>query len=130
MSWEPSKFLTASTFGGPDTVYGYVYRGLGLYICMKGSPKGRRPPTWMLTHLGTGHRICMIDGTVANAFPIATEIADCGDWEFDGLKGWVNRDPELPTKFRAIIDAHSKQCRTGSGGGNEEQAVAIAMARA
>ena len=55
--WRPANFLVASP-GGAEMAHGYTYRGLGLHIVIYGSPKGRRPPTWNLMHLGTGHSVC------------------------------------------------------------------------
>lgn len=131
--WQPNKFLIADSWS-PDRhheVYGYTYRGLGIHMILDGSPKGRRPPTWGLKHLGSGHGVCWIKGKVSVAFVIAGEIADCGDWQaFDGLTGWANTDPELPAKLKAIMNRYPKA--TGRGGGNhdDEAARAIAIARA
>lgn len=132
MIWAPSKFLVSAPWRESMTreVEGYVYRGLGLTIAIKGSPKGRRPPRWTLTHLGSGHAVCNLTGHVKDAFPIATEIAECGDWSFDGLYGWKNIDPELADKFRAIQAKHAKQVHRGQGGCDEASAVAVATARA
>lgn len=130
--WKPEHFQTASA-GGAYVRYGYVYRGLGLYRMFQGSPKGRRPPTWCLVHLGSGHAVVNIVGHVADAFPVAGEIAECGDWTFDSLDGWKNRDLELPVKVRAIIARHPKKRfqRTGElGQQNEAVAAEIARARA
>lgn len=129
MAWQPATFLIAD-FDGPSSRAGYVYRGLALHIVVKGSPKGRRPPTWALTHLGSGHRIGLIDGRVGDAFPIATDIAECGDWTFDGLNGWKNLEPELPQKLVNIAEGHKKRCRlTAGAGGSAEIARSIAMSR-
>lgn len=128
--WKPEEFLTASPWG-PSPTSGYVYKGLGLAVAIEGSPKGRRPTTWTLTHLGTGHAVCRIDGDVKTAFPIATEIAECGEWDFDSLSGWRDRDPEIPKKVAAIMERHGKRCNRSNGGfQSEETARAIAMARA
>lgn len=99
MSWQPEDFLIA-TAGEPFPVVGYVYRGLGLH---KPSPRRKN---WSLTHLGTGHQIATITGKVADVFPVASEIAECGDWDFDGLKGYVNRDPEIGKRLHEIIARH------------------------
>lgn len=129
MTWAPSTFLIAHA-AGPFDVTGYVYRGLGLHMAVKASPKGRRPPKWALTHLGSGHRLVFITGAVADAFPVATEIAECGDWSFDGLYGWKNMDPELPAKFRAIVAKHPNATeREGARNANEEAARKVVEAR-
>lgn len=127
--WDADKFFVASLFEGPHKEAGYVYRGLGLRMVMRGSPKGRRPPLWALTHLGTGHRICTIRGLAAAAFPIATEIAECGEWGFDGLKGYINMDPELVIKCKAVIDHYPKIVNYGGGGSSDDAARAVLYAR-
>lgn len=116
--WEPATFLVA--WGPEDTcpVAGYVYRGLGLYRAIAPSPKGRRPATWCLVHLNSGHAACWLRGDVATVFPIAAEIAEASDWDFDGLRGWLNRDPELREKVSEIAKRHPRivDMRTGTPG--------------
>jgi hypothetical protein len=73
--WRASSFPIARG-GGVVVTSGYVYRSLGLHML-----SSARPPRWSLARLGSGHRL--ISGVVADAFPIATEIAECGDWDFD-----------------------------------------------
>lgn len=130
MTWGPSEFLTAMATG-VETRPGYVYRGLGLYLSQPGSPKGRRKPLWCLVHLGSGHAVFYIKGKVADAFPVATEVAECSDWAaFDGLAGWKNTDPELEEKVRAIYWKHVKRVAVGKGGGgNQERAREVATRR-
>lgn len=110
--WQPDTFLLAVD-QPPHTkrVEGYVYRGLGIHQSSGGSPKGRRKPEWVVTHLGSGCSIASIAGDVATAFPVATKIAECGDWDFIGIDGWRNRDPEIGSKVRAILDAHKNARR-------------------
>ncbi len=127
--WKPATFLKAFP-EEPIEAVGLVYRGLGLDMTMKGSPKGRRSPTWSLTHLGTGHRVCLIFGQDADVLPIATEIAECGDWIFHDLDGWQNLDPELMDKFQAIIAKHGKKCSKTGGPSDREIARQIATRRA
>lgn len=128
MSWEPAEFLIA-TIGGPVGVSGYVYRSLGLHMTARGSPKGRRRQKWALTHLGSGHRLCFISGKAEVAFPIASEIAECGDWDWDGFRGYLNRDPEISKRALSIIDGHP-ECSRGRGTSSESVAQEIAIARA
>src|SRR5262249_9658336 len=99
-------------------------------MIIKGSPKGRRPPKWSLTHLGSGRAVCRVEGKVSVAFAIASEIADCGDWSFDGLNGYINIDRELPEKTKAIMEKYAKAISRGGGQSNETAARAIAIARA
>jgi hypothetical protein len=108
-----------------------VYRGLGLKMVFRASPKGRRPPMWTVYHLGTGHVVCNFNLHEGPALVLATEIAECGNWDFDGLQGWRNVDPDLPDKFRAIRAAHSEaKFLNSSGHQSEEVARAIAETRA
>jgi hypothetical protein len=100
--WQPATVLTAH-IPEPVPQAGYVYRSLGIWRSMRPSPKGRRPPTWCLTHLGSGHAVCNIKGKVAVAFAIAAEIADLGDWSFDGIDGWKNQFPDARTKMDEIV---------------------------
>ncbi|PXW76001.1 hypothetical protein C7451_106165 [Blastomonas natatoria] len=128
MSWKPETFKVAMPYG-PADVPGYTYRGLGLHLIMQQSPKGRRPAMWSLSHLGSGHRIAIINGNVATAFPIASEIAEAGDWEFDSLHGWKDRFPDAKEKVDEIL-ARSKIGKRGSGiGYSEETAQQIAQSR-
>ena len=129
--WKPETFPIALGPHSIDHRAGYTYRGLGIHMSMKASPKGRRPPRWKVTHLGSGHAVAVIDGDVAGAFPIATEIAECSDWDFDGLDGWRNRDPELPSKVQEIIARHGKRARKPGGAfaASDEAAKLVLNAR-
>lgn len=131
MIWTPTVFPIACVQHSIDFRAGYTYRGLGLHMVAKASPKGRRPPRWKLTHLGSGHGVAHIDGKVADAFPIATEVAECGDWDFDGMDGWRNRDPDLPTKVRDVLAKYPKRAKftTGRIGGSDEAARLVLNAR-
>lgn len=103
MTWEPGEFLIAQT-DGVHTRTGYVYRDLALFIDRPAI--GRRPPQWSLTHLGSGLQVAFIKGRVAAVFPIASKIAECSDWDFDGPDGWRNRDPDLGVKVANILSRH------------------------
>jgi hypothetical protein len=72
----------------------------------RGSPKGRRPARWALIHLGTGHRLAYLDGDVATAFPVATEIAEAGDWDFLSLLGWKDKFPDGREKLEEVCARH------------------------
>lgn len=99
----PSTFWIA-TSEGVDTRSGYVMRGLGLGH--DGWAKDRRNTEWTLTHIGSGTAVCRIVGSVATVMPVATEIAQCGDWMlFDLPDGWQQTDPELPARVQAILDS-------------------------
>jgi hypothetical protein len=105
-------------------VAGYTYRGLGLWIAIDGSPKGRIPPQWSLSHLGSGHNLCYIKGDVATAFPIATEIAEAGDWGFLSLDGWRDRFPDAPKRLDEIIARYPKLCSRGARRGADREVAA------
>lgn len=129
MAWQAGSFDIASHFG-PRRVAGYTYRALGLYMMWAGSPKGRRPPMWGLYHLGSGHVIVNLEGTVATAFPIATEIAEAGDWDFLSMEGWKDRFPDAPEKTAEIAAKYPKIAkRFGGGHSNREVAMQIASNR-
>ena len=126
--WKPETFQVAFP-GGPTYRAGYVYRGLGIFQAIGPSPKGRRPAEWSLTHLGTGHKICLIKGDVRTAFPVATEIAEAGDWDFLSLEGWKDRFPDMKEVVGAIIERHAKiATRGGSVGHENSRAVAQQIA--
>lgn len=128
--WEPADFPVARD-SGVAVKPGYVYRGLGLYMAQSASPKGRRPPLWCLVHLGSGHCIFWIKGVVADAFPVASEVAEASDWTaFEGLTGWENTDPELKDKVRALYRKHAKRVVLGGSGPQHDRALEVAAARA
>lgn len=123
--WQPAQYPIA-TVDGVRTVTGYVYRGLGMHVAVAASPKGRRPPRWSLTHLGSGHKLCNIDGDRGVAFPLASEVAQCGNWQFAGLRGYMSRDAALRERVAEIIARH-RECSPGVVcGPNEERAREIA----
>ena len=125
--WRPAKFKRADKFDGAIETSGYIYRGLGLQAQ---SPRGRRPPIWLLIHLNSGHVICQISGVVAKAFPIAAEIAECTDWGFSGLDGWNNTDPDLPSKVRNFAEKYGKHIISISGASDRVIAEQISAERA
>ena len=128
--WRPAKFKRADKFDGAIETSGYIYRGLGLQMSIAQSPRGRRPPFWLLIHLNSGHVICQISGVVAKAFPIAAEIAECTDWGFSGLDGWNNTDPDLPSKVRIFAERYPKHIISISGASDRVIAEQISAERA
>ena len=128
--WQETTFLIA-TRNGPDERRGFIYRGLGVFKVLPSSLKGRRPPRWSVTHLGSGHQVALIDAHMVEAFNIATEIAECGEWDFDSLEGWRDRDPTLLKKRDAILLRHGEKCpEHRREEKNHDVARAIAEARA
>lgn len=117
--------------GTPVPVAGYTYRGLGLHIGVNPSPKGKRPARWVLTHLNTGHRIGFLDGNVATAFPVASKIAEAGDWDFLSFEGWRDRFPDVRERLAEIQAQYPKVFKWTHGAehGNREIAMQIAEKR-
>lgn len=130
MSWEPARYQVAGPNGQPYQVAGYTYRGLGLHLVIEPSPKGRRPGLWTLTHLNSGHRVALAQGNVPTAFAAAAAVAELGDWDFDGVAGWRNRDPELPARLVDLVRRTPALKLSTAGGADADQAVAISTARA
>ena len=65
------------------------------------------------------------------AFAIATEIAECGDWDWSGLDGYRNVDPEIRNKFVAVVTRIGpKKIRKVPNNFNAASAVEVALARA
>lgn len=96
-NWSPAEFLIATAAAEPEIVAGYAYRGLGMHFLKWPSRH------WELIHLNTGHVVMHVFANAKRAFPIAAKIADMIDWDFDGLDGWRNRDPNLRENLRQII---------------------------
>lgn len=126
--WKAETFEIA-LLSGPHAIAGYTYRGLGLHFVSKASPKGRRPVRWALIHLGTGHCMAYLDGDVITAFPVATEIAEAGDWDFLSLQGWKDKFPDGREKLEEVCARHPKiATMTLSGKGGSHLAVAQQIA--
>lgn len=103
--WRREKFEIARA-EGPQDVRGYTYRALGIHMHSKASPKGRRPANWTLTHLGTGHRLAYLSGDLSIVSPVATEIAEAGDWDFLSMQGWKDKFPNARQRLEEICAAH------------------------
>ena len=114
-NWKPDIFEIA-TPSGPQRKNGYTYRSLGLFLWRTASPKGKQPATWSLIHLGTGHRLANLNGDAATVFPVATEIAEAGEWDFLSLKGWPDRFPDAPDRLGAIIARYPEIASPADGG--------------
>ena len=129
--WQPATFHVALPEGARKRA-GFTYRGLGLHIAKTASPKGRRPTKWTVTHLGSGHAVVAINAPFERACAIAAEIAEAGDWSFDGLQGWKNQFPDAKERTREIVAAHDPAAAyfQGAGGSSEDVARAVADARA
>lgn len=129
-AWPAADVLVAYP-GGPIAKAGYAWRGLGLFVAVPASPKGRRPAKWSLTHLGSGHAIAFLTGDVRTVFPVASEVAMAGDWTFDGLQGYKNQFPDAAERLSEIIARHPTVIvRSQGGAAHEGAAQAVATARA
>jgi hypothetical protein len=80
----------------------YVNGGLAVHFLWRGSPKGRQPPGWHLIHINTGHAVCVINAHQPEIWAIADRFVALTDWDFCGLDGWKNADPDLLEKVRAL----------------------------
>lgn len=122
--WKPAQYQVhhGST---AVTVVGYTYRELGLHMLTE---RGK-VPTWSLTHLGTGLRICNITGKVAVSFPVATEIAEAGDWGFISMVGYKDRFPESANKLREILGRHKNAKRVWRKIDNDEREAIRSVAQ-
>ncbi len=127
--WKPAEKYKIVVGPRIEDVTGYTYNGLGLRMHMRGSPKGRRPPMWNLTHLNSGHKIVSLHLHDTLAFKVATQIANLGDWSFNTLGGWRNRDPELRNKVAALLATYG-QVQLGGPEHDEAAARKIALERA
>ena len=103
--WRPVQFHRAIPGKPPVECWGYAQDGLVLYHSGWMTP--RTKTQWSLIHIGSGGTILHLTGSVAIVMPVASEIAECGDWTlFDLPDGWKQTDPELPAKVGAICRAH------------------------
>lgn len=131
MTWQPAEFSIVLG-DGIKRVRGHTYRGLGLFIIEPA--KGLSPAKWSLTHLNSGHRVALIPGNEMDVFKLGTDVAECGDWDFGGIRGWKNQDPHLAEKALVIVDrycAERGQVRVGDGRDVDERAAAeISRSRA
>lgn len=79
--------------GQSKTVSGWVCGGIGIYR--------EYPGCYSVTHIWTGFKITEIIANQKRALQLFSEIAALTDWEFLGLEGWKNRDPDLRDKVCA-----------------------------
>lgn len=122
--WLPGTYREAVQPFEP--IAALLYRWLAMRLLWHGSPKGRRPPTWTIMHVGSGH--LLVNFTLHDPIPLATEIAECGDWDFTGLDGWKNLDPDLEEKYLAVKARYPK-VKFLRGGGHRSHAGAAEVAR-
>lgn len=99
--WKPVEFQIHHG-SAAVSVAGYEHRNLGLHILTGKKDKA----VWSLTHLGTGLSICKIKGGVRTVFPVATEIAEAGDWGFISMEGYKDRFPDARAVVEGIMAKH------------------------
>jgi len=124
--WAQARYEIAAEKA--TTVDGFTYRGLGMHQIRR-HEMFKQAGLWCLAHLNSGHAIVVIAGSVREAFDIATDIAECGEWDFNGLNGWENRDPELTVKLKAILDRHPDRVRGFGSAADHDMARKIGNRR-
>jgi hypothetical protein len=72
----------------------------------------------------------LIEAPAREAFAIADQLAELGDWTFDGLYGWQNASPDLMDKVKALRACLPTYVDFGDGNRDEDAARAVAYARA
>lgn len=105
---------------------GPVYAGLGLI---------REGHGWFLIHLNTGHSAARLVGSLAAVLPVATQIAECCEWDaFLTINGWKQVCPDLPARMKEIEERFGNvqpAWATSRGSDcNDDTAREIAYARA
>lgn len=95
--WEEGTFRVARINREPLIVNGMKHpNGIGVHR------EGEE--SWALIHLNTGFGIVSLRGVnEMEALIISSEIATAGDWKFESLSGWQNRDPQLGSKVQLIV---------------------------
>lgn len=109
---------------GITAALGLTYRGIGLYF-------DREAENFDVLHLGSGHRLASIRGRDrALAKELAGQIADLGDWTFDGLDGWRNSDPQIIDRLRALMAKHPDEIIQHPANQSPQGAQRVAQERA
>lgn len=95
--WEEGLFKIAQVGRDPAWVNGLKHpNGLGIH--RQGEDR------WVLIHLATGFGVVGLRGlNMLEAMVIASEVATAGDWKFESLSGWQNRDPQLGSKVQVLV---------------------------
>jgi hypothetical protein len=127
-NWKSESFQVALIDGATTERTGYTLRGVGLWMDQKAGWNGDSPPVWGVLHLNTGHQIARIAAGRYAAFDLATKIASLGDWDYGGLKGHQNQDPEIFVRLAALGKAHAA-IRIVEGAQQEDVARAINRGR-
>lgn len=122
-NWLDQRFERVM-IGGIAIVRGPVYKGLGLTRSLTESG------VWYLIHLGSGHAVCQIQThSVERVKLIGATFAEIADWDFMGLNGWKNRDPEIWDKTTFLIRSFP-ECAAGDGTKTDDRkAISIGLRR-
>lgn len=138
LKWQRGRFQLAAG-ASILTVRGIMCGGLGLTLRSATKARYKRKDgtrkvwsSWVLAHLNTGHAVAMFYGVdIDRLMPVVAEIEALGDWDFAGLEGWRNSEPELYDRFRVWCASRAPDCMMlGSGQRDEATAIAIGIARA
>lgn len=114
---------------GTKLVQGMTMKGLGMHIVRQHIPFAQTP-VYAITHLGSGHTVCMIEAQDKQASMIVAELLMAGDWEFDGLKGWENMSPDLAERVQGIFRRHQSVVRAAADKPDDKIARQVARGRA
>lgn len=138
LRWQRARFDLASGIA-IRPVRGIVCGGLGLALLSATKARYKRKDGtrkvwsyWVLAHLNTGHAVASFyDTDIDRLMPVVAEIEALGDWDFAGLEGWRNSEPELQDRYREWQATRApKWLQAGSGQRDEATAIAIGIARA
>lgn len=106
--WKEGDFHVAVADGRLSHKTGTVRAGLGVYAVDDQNAN--------IVHVNSGHTILRVAGTVQMAQFHADTIAKFVPWEdFETPDGWVNYEPELPTKVRQYA-RRFRALKVGGGG--------------
>ena len=74
-------------------------------------------------------QLCEIKGGVRKAFPIATEIAEAGDWGFISMVGYKDRFPNAPQILAEILAKHKNANQGWRKYSDDERAAMLPIAQ-
>lgn len=120
---EKVRFASGATI---EHEPGWTYNHLGL---LRSGPF--MAPIWTIVHLNSGHSIGVIKGTtrgLEQMQDMVAEIADAGDWSFDGLDGFRNQFPDAPDRVREIITRHIGSAKVVATGASPNPVAARTVA--
>lgn len=116
--WHRGEFHIAMNSGTPVERKGWQYRGLGAFL--------QWDEDWSLTHLASGLRVCELRGFWSDVRPIATKIAEAGDWGFTLPSSFPK---EMMEAVADLIDSSDCASRDTSYPSPQEKAASTRAAR-